>query len=168
MAKNVIWAVIFATLAALLESVLFSRIKLYGAVPDLSMGILVFSAYVNGTMTGQLTGFFSGIFYDFLSASPMGLHTFIRTIAGALSGVLKGTFFLDTVVLPMALCGTATLFKALMLLALHLLFAGSVPAYHPLTSTVFWIELLLNTLTAPFLFGFLALFKPLLVSGREQ
>ncbi|MDR2553490.1 MAG: rod shape-determining protein MreD [Treponema sp.] len=168
MVKNIVWAVVFSTMAALLESVLFSRIKFYGAVPDLSLGIVVFSAYVNGTMTGQITGFFSGAFYDFLSASPMGLFTFIRTITGALTGLLRGTFFLDTVILPMALSALATLFKALMLLGLHLLFAGSIPAYQPLTSTVFWIELLLNTLTAPFLFGLLRLFKPLLVSGREN
>jgi rod shape-determining protein MreD len=168
MVKNVVWAVIFATIAALLQSVLFYRIKFYGAVPDLSLGVLVFSAYVNGTMTGQITGFFSGIFYDFLSAAPMGLYTFIRTIIGALGGLLRGTFFLDRVVLPMILCASATVFKALMLFGLHLLFAGSVPAYPPLTTPVFWVELLLNTLTAPLLFGLLKLFKPLLVSEGEH
>jgi rod shape-determining protein MreD len=144
------------------------RIKIYGAVPDLSLGVLVFSAYVNGTMGGQLTGFFSGLFYDFLSASPMGLYTFVRTIIGALTGLLKGTFFLDRVVLPMILCASATVFKALMLFGLHLLFADSIPTYPPLVYPVFWVELLLNTITAPFLFGLLKLFKPLLMPRREN
>jgi rod shape-determining protein MreD len=168
MVKNSIWAVIFSTIAALLQSVLLYRLSIYGAVPDISLGILVFSAYVNGTMSGQITGFFSGIFYDFLSIAPIGLYTFVRTIIGALAGLLKGMFFLDKVILPMLLCASATILKALLLLGLHFLFSGTVPAYPPLTTPVFWVELLLNTITAPFLFGFLKLFKPLLMSGEKN
>jgi rod shape-determining protein MreD len=98
---------------------------------------------------------------DFLSAAPLGLNTFIRTIIGALGGLMKGTFFLDAVILPMILCAAATILKALMLLALHLLFA--TPAYS-FVSPLFWVELLLNTFTAPILFGLLKLFAPLLSS----
>ena len=169
MVKNCIWTVIFSTIAALLQSVLLYRLAIYGAVPDISLGILVFSAYVNGTMSGQLTGFFSGLFYDFLSISPMGLFTLVRTVIGALGGLLKGMFFLDKIVLPMLLCASATVIKALMLFGLHLLFTGTVPAYpSPLSTPVFWVELLLNTITAPFLFGFLKLFKPLLMAGEKN
>ena len=167
MIKNSIWAVIFSVIAALLQSVLLYRLKIYGAVPDLSLGVLVFSAYINGTMNGQITGFFSGLFYDFFSASPMGLHTFVRTVIGALGGLLRGMFFLDKVVLPMLLCASATVLKAVLLLGLNLFFSETVPAYS-LTDPVFWVELLLNTFTAPFLFGFLRLFKPLLASGEKS
>ena len=168
MTKNTIWTVVFSTIAAILQSVLLYRLKIYGAVPDLSLGVLVFSAYANGTMNGQITGFFSGLFYDFLSASPMGLFTFVRTVVGALAGLLRGMFFLDKVVLPMLLCASATILKALLLFGLHFLFSGIVPAYPSLFTSVFWVELLLNTLTAPFLFGFLKLFKPLLISGEKS
>jgi rod shape-determining protein MreD len=85
---------------------------------------------------------------------------------GALAGLLKGTFFLDTVFLPMALCGAATLFKALMLFLLHLLLAGAVPHY-PLAAPTLWIELMFNTLSAPVLFGLLKLFQPLLVGKGD-
>jgi rod shape-determining protein MreD len=166
MAKNIIWTTAFVLVAAILQSTLLSRLALYHAVPDLALGILVFSAYVNGSMTGQLTGFFSGILLDFLSAAPLGLNTFIRTLIGALSGLIKGTFFLDIVFLPMALCGGATLVKAAVLFLLHLLFAGAVPAYSLFAPTL-WVELMLNTLSAPFLFGFLKLFKSLLIEGRK-
>lgn len=168
MVKNCIWAVIFSTIAALLQSVLLYRLTIYGAIPDISLGVLVFSAYANGTMSGQFTGFFSGLFYDFLSISPMGLHTLIRTVIGALGGMLKGMFFLDKVVLPMLLCASATVIKALMIFGLHFLFVGTVPAYPPLTTPVFWVELLLNTIIAPILFGFLKLFKPLLMTGEKN
>ena len=168
MAKKVIWGVVFIVIAALLESTVFSRLAVYiYAVPDIALCILVYSAYVNGAMTGQLTGFFSGFLLDFLSAAPLGLNALIRTLIGALAGLMKGTFFLDVIFLPMALCAGATAFKALIYLLLHLLLAGAVPSYNFFGLTL-WIELGLNTALAPFIFAFLKLFESLLVGRRES
>ncbi|MDR0451374.1 MAG: rod shape-determining protein MreD [Treponema sp.] len=167
MAKNVIWTAIFTLVAALLQSTLLSHLALYHAVPDLALGILVYCAFVNGTMTGQLSGFFSGLFLDFISGAPLGLNTFIRTLLGALTGLLKGAFFLDAVFLPMILCAAATLLKAAFLFLLHLLLNKAVPAY-PLFAPILWVELMLNSLSAPLLFGLLRLFQPLLLGTDPQ
>ena len=157
MAKRVIWGVLFILMAALLQSTVFSRLAIYiHSVPDIALCILVFSAYVNGTMTGQLTGFFSGFLLDFISAAPLGLNAFIRTLIGAIAGYMKGTFFLDIFFLPMALCAGATAFKAIAFFLLHLVFA--VPHYE-LSGPVFWVELGLNSLSAPLLFFFLRRIK---------
>jgi rod shape-determining protein MreD len=161
MIKNVIWTVVFGMIAAVLQSTLLSHLALYRAVPDIALGIIVYSAYVNGTMTGQLSGFFYGLAQDFISAAPIGLNAFVRTIIGALTGMIKGNFFLDTLLLPMILCACATLAKALILLILSLLTAGAVPAY-TLASPTLWAELALNTFMAPFLFAFLKRFNSLL------
>jgi rod shape-determining protein MreD len=104
---------------------------------------------------------------DFLSSAPLGLNTFTRTIIGALGGLLRGNFFLDSVILPMILCASATILKAALFLILNLLFDGATPAYS-LVGPLFWVELLLNTFTAPILFGLLKLFNPLLTTGREK
>jgi rod shape-determining protein MreD len=168
MVKKIIWALIFTIGVALLQSTVLSRLVVYiYAVPDLTLGILVYTAYVNGTMTGQLTGFFSGVLLDFLSSSPLGLNAFIRTITGALTGILRDTFYLDLFFFPMALCAGATIFKALLFFLLHLLFPGTVPAYS-FTALTFWVEFGLNTLTAPLLFGLLRLFGPLLARPKEN
>jgi rod shape-determining protein MreD len=166
MTKPVIWGTVFALVAGILQSTLLSRLAVYHAVPDLALGILVFSAYINGTMTGQLTGFFSGLLLDFLSAAPLGLNAFVRTLVGAIGGLMNGTFFLDGLFLPMALCAGATVIKALLYFFLSLLFAGAVPAYS-LGEPTLWVELLMNTFLAPFLFGFLKLFRTLLIGRRE-
>jgi len=167
MVKKVVWGVVFILIAALLQSTVFSRLALYiRVVPDLALVILVFSAYVNGTMTGQLTGFFSGFLMDFLSAAPLGFHAFVRTLIGSLAGFIKGTFYLDFFFLPMALCAGATAFKALVYFLLHLVLAGAVPLYN-VFGLDFWIEMGLNTLLAPFLFAFLKLFSSLLVEQRS-
>jgi rod shape-determining protein MreD len=166
MVKNVLWAAGFALLAAMLQSTILSRLAVYHAVPDLVLGIIVFMSYNNGTMTGQLTGFFSGIILDFLSASPLGLNMLIRTLIGALTGLMKGTFFLDTVFLPMLLCAGATGIKVLLLSGLRVLFAEGVPSY-TFDTPMLWVEVIFNTLSAPFLFAFLKLFKSLLLGGRK-
>jgi len=166
MIKITAWTVIFSLAAGILQSTLLPHIALYRAVPDLALGIVVYSAYVNGTMTGQLSGFFSGLFLDFLSSAPLGMNSLIRTLIGALAGVIKGTFFLDMIFLPMILCALATIAKALFLFALHLVLAAAVPAYS-LTTPVFWAELGLNCLSAPLLFGLLGRIKPL-AAGRNN
>ena len=168
MTKKVVWGMVFILIAALLQSTIFSRLALYiHAMPDIALGILVFSAYLNGTMTGQLTGFFSGVLLDFLSAAPLGLNALIRTLVGAIAGLLKGTFYLDVIFLPMILCASATVFKAMVFLLLHLLMPAVVPSY-TLFGVTFWVELGLNTFIAPFLFAFLKLFESLLAGQKEN
>jgi len=165
MIKKIIWTVVFGLIAAILESTLLSHFTLYRAVPDLALGIVVYSASVNGMMVGQVSGFFYGIVQDFLSAAPIGLNALIRALIGALAGLLKGNLLLDVVFIPMILCALATLLKALMLFLLHLLFGEGVHAY-PITAPILWAEMALNTITAPFLFAFLKRFKTLL-AGKE-
>ncbi|MDR0497946.1 MAG: rod shape-determining protein MreD [Treponema sp.] len=167
MIKKVVWGVIFILIAVLLQSTVLSRLVIYiYAVPDLALCILVFIAYVNGTMTGQFTGFISGFLLDFLSAAPLGLNAFVRTLVGALTGLFKDTFYLDFLFFPMLLCAGATVFKVLVFFLLHLIFPDSVPSYDPLTLTL-WIELAMNTFSAPFLFALLKLIRPLNARQKE-
>jgi rod shape-determining protein MreD len=166
MNKIVTWATVFAFVAAILQSTILSRLAIYHAIPDLTLGVLLFTAYLNGPMTGQITGFSSGLILDFLSAAPLGFNMFIRTFIGALTGLLKGTFFLDVLILPMVLCGLGTLVKAILVLFLRFLFGPVIPIYSFFEPTL-WIEVALNALTAPFLFAFLKLFKPLLLPRKD-
>ena len=166
MIKNVVWTVVFGFIAAILQSTLFSHLALYRAVPDIALGIVVYSAYVNGMMAGQLSGFFSGITLDLLSAAPFGLNALVRTLIGAFAGLMKGTFFLDVFLFPMVLCAVATLLKALLLLLFNLIFGSAVMTYSFAAPTL-WAEMALNTFTAPFLFALLRRFKSLLMKRGE-
>ncbi|MCL2214672.1 MAG: rod shape-determining protein MreD [Treponema sp.] len=165
MIKSIIWTVVLCIIAVILQSAVISRIAFFGIVPDLALCILVFSAYVNGTMTGQVSGFFSGLFYDFLSAAPLGMNCLIRTLIGALAGIFKGQFFFDYIFMPVILCALATVLKALIIFILHLIMGQVVPVYS-FTTYVFWIELGLNVLSAPLLFFLLRKFKLILI-GRS-
>lgn len=111
MIKNIIWTVILSTIAVILESAFLYKISIFNVTPDLSLCILVFSAYVNGTMTGQVSGFFSGLLRDFLSSAPLGLNCLVRTLIGAITGIFKGSLFLDFFFMPVILCSLATIAK---------------------------------------------------------
>lgn len=165
--RTILWTSILSFIAALLQSTLLSKLAILDVIPDIALGIIVFTAYVNGSRVGQFSGFFSGLILDLLSSAPLGFNAFIRTIIGALTGILKGTFFLDILVLPVVLCASATLIKALIVFLLHLLFGSAIP-YYPVTSSLLWIELAMNSLLAPFLFGFLKLFKTVLVPRKDS
>jgi rod shape-determining protein MreD len=166
--KNIVWGTLFILVAGILQSTLLSKLLIhFNIVPDIALDILVFCAYANGTMTGQLTGFFSGLLLDFLSAAPLGMNLFIRTVIGALAGLIRGAFILDAVFLPVILCVGATLLKAGLLLLLHFLFAGTIPTYS-FTSHMLWFELFLNALLAPFLFALLKTLSSLLVNPKNQ
>jgi len=151
MTKTIIWTVILSIVAGILQSTVLGKIALYKAVPDLALCIVVYSAYVNGTMTGQVSGFFSGLLLDFISSAPLGLNCLIRTVIGALTGLFKGSLFLDVFFLPAVLCMLATIAKAVIYFILYFISGKTIPAYSFVTP-VFWAELALNTLSAPLLF----------------
>ncbi len=163
--KTILWTSCISLIAILIQSTLLVRLAIHNVIPDLVLCILVFVAYVNGTMIGQINGFVSGVILDFISLSPLGYNMLIRTIIGAIVGIIKDTFFLDIFLLPMILCALATLLKAALVLILHLLFDG-LPFYSFTTSTL-WLEVLLNALVAPLVFAFLKLFKKVLMPAKD-
>jgi len=165
MIKSIVWTVILCIIAGILQSTLIARIAFFKVVPDLALCIVVFSAYVNGSMIGQVSGFFSGLFLDFLSAAPLGLNCLVRTVIGAFTGIFKGAFFLDIFFMPVILCSLATIMKVLIVLIIHLFMGSAVPAYS-FTSSLLWIELGLNAISAPLLFLILKNFRPIL-TGRK-
>lgn len=167
MSKTIGWATLLIIIAGIIQSSLLSRIPLFPVIPDLALIILVYVAYVNGSMTGQITGFTSGFLLDFLSLAPLGFNALIRTIIGSVVGLIKGNFFLDILILPVVLGAIATVFKALLVTIIHFLFNANTPAYYFLTSDL-WIEVTLNGLLAPFVFAFLKLFKKVLTPRKEN
>lgn len=158
MSRNIIWTVILSIIAGLLQSTLLGKIAVFNVVPDLALCIVVYSAYINGSMTGQVSGFLSGLLLDFLSAAPLGLNCFVRIIIGAVTGIFKGSFFLDTFFMPVILCTLATIAKAVIIFIVNIFAGDSIPIYS-LASSLFWIELGLNAVSAPLLFFLLKRFK---------
>ncbi|GHU22360.1 rod shape-determining protein MreD [Spirochaetia bacterium] len=167
MAKNVFSAVLFAFAGALIQSTILFRITPYNAVPDLVLIVIVFSAFYNGSLTGQLTGFFSGILLDLLSASPLGLNALVFVIIGALVGLLHEALSINNLFFGALICTTATLFKVIFYIGLHQIFTQSIPAYI-FGDPTFFTELISNTILAPVVFFLLKKFKSILIDQTTE
>ncbi len=167
MVKVIIWPTILSLFAALIQSAILSRIEAFKAIPDIALCIIVYSAYINGSMVGQVTGFTSGLLIDFISIAPLGFNALLRTCIGALMGFLKGSFFLDIAVLPIVLCILATFLKVIIAWFIGVLFP-LVSSGYGLSASVFWFELLYNGLIAPAVFAFLKLFSSVLNLKKDN
>lgn len=142
----------------IIQTTLLKNIRIAGARPDFSLILLIFFANHSGRMEGQLLGFISGVLEDLLSLSPLGFHMLIRTITGYIYGITKGKIFVDPILIPIVLVVTGTLLKILLGLIL-----ASIVLDESMIQMVFgqkvWVELGFNAVLAPFIFGFLKIFK---------
>jgi len=156
-----------ATISALavIQSVVFTNGIIGGVTPDFALLVLVFSANQHGSLKGQTAGFITGIIQDVLSITPLGFHAFSRTVIGYLFGAFKGKIFIDPLLIPILLGVVATLAKAVLGFALLAIFS---PSQADVVFTVkLAIEIGLNALAAPFLYGLLKMIKFVKYSREE-
>ncbi len=167
MIKKSMWALLITAILILFQSLLSPYIAIKTVSPDLALCILLYMALHNGIMTGQVLGFFSGLLLDVLSLAPLGLNSVTRILIGAFSGLFVGMFFIDFFLVPFFASAIAVILKALVFSLLSLLFGIQGLSVSFVTAT-FWIEVLYTALVAPFIFGLLNLFKPILVGGGKR
>ncbi|MDR2897549.1 MAG: rod shape-determining protein MreD [Spirochaetaceae bacterium] len=162
MIKSFIWSSVFLLFFVIFETAILSNIQALPVMPDLALLALLYISFRNGSFAGETSGFVSGLLLDFLSAAPLGLNSFIRTCAGFITGLFSGSFNMDAVFLPAFMGFAATLFKALMTWVLSFFFGSAIMVYS-ITSSAFWIEVILNTVLTPVIFALLSLFSSLLL-----
>ncbi|MCL2791457.1 MAG: rod shape-determining protein MreD [Spirochaetaceae bacterium] len=150
--------VIVMFLFVLLETTLFKKFPSNFIYPDIALIILVFFSNYRGVVAGQASGFIIGIAKDFLSLSPLGFNSFIKTVIGFIFGNSKGKIFIDPIFFPMLLILFATLIKGFAAAIVSSVFLA--PEAAPAIFTVrFAIELVQNCICAPFVFAFMKLVK---------
>ena len=167
MAMNVLVSSGVLSLLVLLQTNVLRIIAIGGAVPDLALIVLVYLANRNGSMAGQLSGFIAGIVQDLVSLAPLGFHAFVRTLTGYLFGLTRGNIFVDPILVPVLIVLAATVLKGILTALIAAVF-GVVSAFSGLFSTTFLIEILYNSVLAPFIFGLLSLIRPLQLDTRGR
>jgi rod shape-determining protein MreD len=71
-----------------LQTTVFTHLRIFGAVPDLTLVATVAMAYEEGPMSGALFGFAAGLSTDLFLSTPLGLSA----LAFALTGYGVGLF----------------------------------------------------------------------------
>lgn len=167
MIRTIVFSSLLLVACSFIQSTWLGAIAILGIVPDLSLIVLIWLSYKNGLVEGSASGFIAGFAEDFLSAAPLGLNAFVKTLIASCAGLLHGVFSIDRIVLPFVLGFIGTVVKALSTGLLALLFAGKVRSYAFLGRAL-WIEAAYNGLVAPLIFILLSGLKRFLVTKRGR
>lgn len=157
MKRVILWTSLAAFFIGLLQTAVFSHISFFPMLPDFILLLILYTAVSNGSTAGLICGFICGLFLDFLSAAPIGLHSFIFTLLGFTAGKIYGLYNLNKIVLPCLLGILGFLFNAFLLFVLRFIFGQNIHTY-TIFSTDFLIRLAVNAAFTPVLFLFFNLF----------
>jgi len=165
--RSVVFSTLLLIACSFVQAAWLGSIAILGVVPDISLVVLIWIAYVNGPVAGPFAGFFSGIVQDLTSAAPLGFHAFVKTVVATLAALLHGSFFIDRFFLPIVLGALGTVVKALAAGVLSILFGGKIHSYS-FTDRMLWIEVAYNGLIAPVIFFLLGPLKRALATERGR
>jgi rod shape-determining protein MreD len=167
MIRSVVFSTILLACCSFAQSAWFGGIAVLGVAPDVGLVVLIWLSYKNGLVEGPASGFLSGFVEDFLSASPLGFHAFIKTAVASAAALLHGSFYIDRLLLPVALGAAGTLAKAIVAGALHVLFGDKIHIYSIIDAAL-WIEAAYNGLLSPIVFLLLTPLSRFLVTERGR
>ncbi len=166
MTPTVIYGSLLIGAVAVIQSTVLRFTEIAGVAPDLVLIIVVFTANKNGTMTGQLVGFFGGLVLDMMGLAPLGFHALIYTLIGALVGITRGKMFVDPIFLPVVLALAGQVLKAVFALPIAGVFALSSVHTH-VFSTRFLVETAYTGLLGPVVFAILGMIRQLQPDRRR-
>lgn len=142
------------------ECSILSNLVFLPVIPDFLLLFTVYISVQKGSLHGESVGFFSGLLLDFVSAAPLGLNAFLRTIIGFLSGLLHLTVGTSGILTPIILGVTATFSKVFLVYVISFFFPA-VELTYDFFSKIFLFECVFNGLLAPVLFYIFSKFQVL-------
>lgn len=159
MVKSLFVSMLILFSAAIIETSVLSNISFLIIVPDLVLICAIYLSLLNGKLYGEISGFISGIFLDFITGVPYGLNCIYRTIIGYVFGIFSESIILSGIVIPMLSVGVGTLSKKLLIFLISLVFPKLSLNVYSLISKEFLFELCANIILAPVIFKFLSFFR---------
>jgi rod shape-determining protein MreD len=146
--KRLIYLVLLIVLGVALQTTIFAAPALYNVAPNLILLLTIFTGFHGGEVKGSIVGFTGGILLDHFSGHPVGLGAFSQTIAGTLSGILRGRLYRESVFAQLLVTFIASVVNLLAFLLLKLVFG----ILSPITLWGIIFPIVINTILAPFLF----------------
>jgi len=159
MIKSLLISTLFLFTATIIESSILSNISFLLVVPDLVLLCSLYFSLLNGKLYGEISGFISGTFLDFITGVPFGLNCIYRTIMGYVAGLFSETIIISGIIIPVTAAGIGTLAKKFLLFIISLVFPKLSLNVYSIISYEFLFEFVANIILAPFVFKFLSFFK---------
>jgi len=108
MARRVRLVLLVVSLVVL-QTTLFTHLRIFGAIPDLCLVATVAIAFEEGPERAALFGFLSGLFLDLFLSSPLGLSALSQAIVGYGVGTFQGAMLRESKAMPAFLSAAAGL-----------------------------------------------------------
>ena len=159
MVRSLLVSTLIIFSGVIIESSILSNISFLLVVPDLVLICCIYFSLLNGKLYGEISGFISGLFLDFITGVPYGLNCIYRTITGYLFGLFSDTIIISGIVIPVFSVGIGTLSKKLLIFLISLVFPKLSLNVYGIISREFLFELCANIILAPIIFKFLSFFK---------
>ena len=107
-----IW-IILICVCLLLQTTVFSWLKVWGVKPDLILIVVVYAAFWKGSTRGGIVGFTGGIIEDIVSGGLVGPNAFGKLITGFLFGISRKRFYVYSLRLQIITAFLGTLLSQL-------------------------------------------------------
>lgn len=102
------WMAALLMVIVLLQGTVLSRIRFFGAHPDLLLTVVVCVSVLRSVNEGLLWGFAGGLGIDLLASMPLGTSSLALMPTTFLAGIGRSTIFANNLALPMLLVALAT------------------------------------------------------------
>ncbi|MDD5929102.1 MAG: rod shape-determining protein MreD [Spirochaetales bacterium] len=168
MAKSILISTIILLCTTVIESSLLSNISFLYVIPDLVLMCSIYFSLLNGRTIGQINGFISGVFLDFVTGLPFGFNCLYRTIIGYLFGLFSKNLIISGLLIPVVSVGIGTIAKTIFIQLINVFFPNVSIYVTGLISYNFLFEFIENIILAPVIFKFLSFFKKYLVIQTTQ
>jgi rod shape-determining protein MreD len=145
--------VLLVVTLAVLQTTVFTHLRVFGAIPDLCLVATVAIAFEEGPQTGAIFGFASGLFIDLFLATPLGLSALANSVTGYSVGVFQSGFVRESRTMPLVLGFIGGLIGG----TIFVIVGGIVgePGFFSLTSVrVILVAAIYDSVVAPAVFPF--------------
>lgn len=85
----------------LLQTSVFTHLKLTNVMPNLLVVITSAAGFMYGRKFGLFTGFFCGALFDLIYSSVVGVSVFIYVLIGYFNGMTNKLYFKDDLAIPL-------------------------------------------------------------------
>lgn len=139
-------AVVFGALV--LQVCLFARFSFDGARPDIMVLVAVMAGFVLGPERGAIVGFASGMAFDVLLSTPLGLSALVYTLVGYGVGIATGSTVRTSRWVPSAVAAVGSAAAMLLYAVLGVVLGEATLEGPPLAAIVTYVAVV-NAVLAP-------------------
>lgn len=152
MTLNAIRLSLVTLVALVLQTTLFTELRLGGIAPELILGLAAIAGFVAGPNRGAIAGFWMGLAYDVVLETPLGLAALAFCLVGYGAGIAGERAFRPTWWFAAGACSVSSAIGVIVLSVVGALVGGGAVASGGLPRVLLGVALL-NAILAPLAMG---------------